>query len=117
MRLYLASYRTGDSLPELLRMAGPGARTAVISNAVDYLPRLAREVYAATVHDPVAEFRDHGLDAFDLDLREYFGRAEALAAELAQTRLVWVVGGNAFLLRRAMRQSGFDAIAPGLVWA
>ncbi|MBL8555211.1 MAG: Type 1 glutamine amidotransferase-like domain-containing protein, partial [Phenylobacterium sp.] len=58
-----------------------------------------------------------GLDAYDLDLRAYFGRPRDLLAELERTRLVWAVGGNAFLLRRAMRQSGFDALAPGLIWA
>lgn len=118
MRLYLASHRTGDSYPELLRMAGgPGARVGVISNAVDFIPVADREAYARKVFDPVADFRGHGLDAYDLDLRGYFRRPEALLAELERTQLVWAVGGNAFLLRRAMRQSGFDAIAPGLVWA
>lgn len=117
MRLYLASHRTGDSFPELLRMAGPGARVGVISNAVDFIPAADREAYAREVFDPLADFRDRGLDAYDLDLRAYFRRPEALLAELERTRLVWAVGGNAFLLRRAMRQSGFDAIAPGLVWA
>lgn len=117
MRLYLASYRTGDSYPELIRMAGAGARVGVISNAVDFIPTADREAYARKVFDPVADFRDHGLDAYDLDLRAYFRRPEALLAELERTRMVWAVGGNAFLLRRAMRQSGFDAIAPGLIWA
>ncbi len=117
MRLYLASHRLDDGLAELLRMAGPGARTAVVYNAVDFIPAAEREAYRRNVHDPVAEFRAHGLDAFNLDLRSYFRRPEVLLAELEQTRLVWATGGNAFLLRRAMRQSGFDALAPGLVWA
>lgn len=117
MRLYLASHRTGDSFPELLRMAGAGARVGVISNAVDFIPAADREAYARSVFDPIADFRAHGLYAYDLDLRAYFRRPEALLAELERTRLVWAVGGNAFLLRRAMRQSGFDAIAPGLIWA
>ena len=117
MRLYLASYRTGDAFPELLRMAGPGARVGVVSNAVDFIPSADREAYARKVHDPIADFRDAGLDAYDLDLRAYFRRPDALLAELERTRLVFAVGGNAFLLRRAMRQSGFDAIAPGLIWA
>lgn len=117
MRLYLASYRTGDSHSELIRMAGAGARVGVISNAVDFIPTADREAYARKVFDPVADFRAHGLDAYDLDLRAYFRRPEALLAELESTRMVWAVGGNAFLLRRAMRQSGFDAIAPGLIWA
>lgn len=117
MRLYLASHRTGDSFPELIRMAGAGARVGVISNAVDFIPPADREAYARNVFDPLADFRARGLDAFDLDLRAYFRRPEALLAELERTRLVWAVGGNAFLLRRAMRQSGFDALAPGLIWA
>jgi dipeptidase E len=117
MRLYLASSRTGDSYPELIRMAGPGARVGVISNAVDFVPTADREAYARKIFDPIADFRAHGLDAYDLDLRAYFRRPEALLAELERTRLVWAVGGNAFLLRRAMRQSGLDAIAPGLIWA
>jgi len=117
MRLYLASFRTGDSFPELLRMAGPGARVGVIANAVDFIPPADRESYRRNVADPVAEFRAEGLDAYDLDLRAYFRRPEALLAELSRTQLVWATGGNAFLLRRAMRQSGFDALAPGLVWA
>jgi dipeptidase E len=117
MRLYLASYRSGDSYAELLRMAGPGARVGVISNAVDFIAAADREAYARKVFDPVADFQARGLDAYDLDLRTYFRRPEALLAELERTRMVWAVGGNAFLLRRAMRQSGFDAIAPGLIWA
>lgn len=117
MRLYLASHRTGDSYPELVRMAGPGARVGVISNAVDFVPTADREAYARKVFDPIADFRARGLDAYDLDLRAYFRRPKALLAELERTRMVWAVGGNAFLLRRAMRQSGFDAIAPGLIWA
>lgn len=117
MRLYLASSRTGATFPELLRMAGPGARVAVVSNALDAIPQESRDAYARTVFDPVAHFRDCGLEAEDLDLRRYFRRAKALAEALVQVDLVWAVGGNAFLLRRAMRQSGFDAIVPGLVWA
>lgn len=117
MRLYLASYRTGDALARLLRMAGPGARVGVISNAVDYLPSADREAYARRVYDPISEFRIQGLNAYDLDLRGYFRRPEALLAELSRTQMVWAVDGNAILLRRAMRQSGFDAFAPGLVWA
>lgn len=117
MRLYLASARTGDSYPELVRMAGPGARVGVISNAVDFIPPEDRAAYARNVFDPIADFRERGLDAYDLDLRRYFRQPEALLDQLERTDLVWAVGGNAFLLRRAMRQSGFDALAPGLIWA
>lgn len=117
MRLYLASYWSGCDVRAIARLAGAGAPTAVISNAVDNIPDTAREAYARTVFDPVAWLREAGLDARPLDLRDYFGRPEALLAELETLRFLWVGGGNVFLLRRAMRQSGFDALVPGLVWA
>jgi dipeptidase E len=43
--------------------------------------------------------------AEELDLREYFDDA------------VWINGGNAFPLRRAMRQSGFDLVIRELLQA
>jgi dipeptidase E len=117
MRLYLSSHRLGDSTPELLTMVRPGARCAVISNALDFIPDLDRQSYARTVHDPIADFRAYGLEAFDLDLREHFGAPGTLAARLEDVDLVWATGGNAFLLRRAMRQSGFDSLIGGLMAA
>jgi dipeptidase E len=110
MRLYLSSHRFGDSTPELRAMTEPGARAAVISNAVDFIPDEARQAFARTVFDPVAELRDWGFDAFDLDLREVFAAPDELAARMAGVGLVFAVGGNAFLLRRAMRQSRFDTL-------
>lgn len=110
MRLYLSSYRTGEAFERLLDLAGRSCRAVVISNALDLIPAAEREAYARKVHDPVAELRQAGLEADPLDLRDYFGRPEALDAELAGVGLVWAVGGNAFLLRRALRQSGLDAI-------
>jgi len=110
VRLYLSSYRLGDRFDELVAAAGAGARAAVIANAVDLIPIEDRLAYARTGFDPVGRFRTHGLDADELDLRAFFGKPAALAAALADVRLVWANGGNAFLLRRAMRQSGLDEI-------
>ena len=115
MKLYLSSYRFGDRPDLLLAMVQTGARVGVVANAADLIAPQARAAYRRDVHDPVAELRDHGLDAHDLDLRDYFGRPEALAETLAGLAMVWVTGGNAFLLRRAMRQSGFDRVALPLI--
>lgn len=108
MRLYLSSFRMGDRFEELLSAVGPGGRVAVVSNAVDNIAPEARNAYARKVYDPLAVFRDHGLEAFDLDLRLTFGRPKATAESLSGVRLVWAVGGNTFLLRRAMFDSGLD---------
>jgi dipeptidase E len=115
MRLYLASNRSPEGFRHLVSMADRGLRAAVILNAADFIPPDSRAAYARTVYDPVAMFRDEGFEAFDLDLRAFFGRSDALAAEMEDVGLVWAVGGNAFLLRRAMRQSGFDTLIGGLL--
>lgn len=110
MRLFLSSFRMSDRFDRLLEMAGPGARCAVISNAVDFIPPDAQRAYRERIFDPVAHFRDHGVEAHDLDLRDHFWNPAGLEAALAGVQVVWAVGGNSFLLRRAMRQSGFDQI-------
>jgi len=110
LRLYLSSYRMGRRFGALVEALGRGAKVAVVSNATDFIPDEARAAYARTVFDPIAHFNDHGLDASPLDLRTFFNDAAGLETALAGVRLVWANGGNAFLLRRAMRQSGLEAI-------
>ncbi|WP_374660751.1 Type 1 glutamine amidotransferase-like domain-containing protein [Phenylobacterium sp.] len=110
MRLYLSSYRFGAAADMLLGLVGAGARIAVVSNALDLIPEESRRAYARNVHDPLAALRDLGFAPFELDLRGYFGRPGALEQALEGVSMVWAVGGNAFLLRRAMAQSGLDAL-------
>lgn len=110
MRLYLSSFRMGDDFQRLVEALPAGAAVAVVSNAADFIAPEDRAAYARNVFDPVERFRAHGLAADELDLRDYFGRPEALGSALAKVRLVWANGGNAFLLRRAMRQSGLDEL-------
>ncbi len=110
MRLYLSSFRMGDDFNRLVEALPSGATVAVVSNAVDFIPREDRLAYARNVFDPVDLFRACGLVANDLDLRDHFGRPDGLAEALAGVRLIWANGGNAFLLRRAMMQSGLDRI-------
>lgn len=111
MRLFLASYRFGDHADALVDLVGgPGARVAVISNALDFIPSEARIAYARTVYDQMAALDDLGLKPFDLDLRSHFHAPEGLANALDAADLVWVTGGNTFLLRRAMALSGFDRL-------
>lgn len=110
MRLYLSSYRFGVAVDRLIELVEPGARVAVVSNALDLIPDESRRAYARNVHDPLADLADQGFAPFDLDLRDYFGRPDALEQALEGVGMVWAVGGNAFLLRRAMAQSGLDAI-------
>ena len=109
MRLYLSSERLGERAGALLAMVG-GSRVAVIANGYDACTRLARNVYRAEAYDPIAEFQSLGLVAEELDLRAYFGDPRSLQQRLGAFDLVWVMGGNSFVLRRAMKQSGFDTV-------
>lgn len=110
MRLYLSSYRLGESAGALLALLGRSGRAAIISNALDDMPTAARESYRRNVYDPIDEFAALGIGASQLDLRDYFAAPAHLAAALADIDLVWVMGGNSFILRRAMLQSGFDRV-------
>jgi len=113
MKLYLSSYRMGDHFDEFRDLAGPGAKVGLISNALDFIPAEARRAYARTNFDPVAFFRANGFEAEDLDLRQYFGLPDLMKDTLQKFQAIWVLGGNAFLLLRAMRASGFhDCIGP-----
>ena len=109
MRLYLSSERLGERAGALLAMVN-GPRVAVIANGYDGASATAREIYRTEVYDPLVEFRSLGLEPNELDLRAHFGDPASLRRRLAGYDLVWVMGGNSFVLRRAMKQSGFDNI-------
>lgn len=113
MRAYLSSFRIGNRPDELLRLLGGRTRTALIVNADDYKDDADRRVSTAREHD---ELEGLGLKPFEVDLREYFGRqAGRLRAVLSSVDLIYVRGGNAFLLRRAFKHSGADEIIRDLL--
>lgn len=115
MRLYLSSYRLGDRAGALLALVGAGGHAAIVSNALDNLPQQAREARREEVYDPARELASLGFSSAELDLRDFFGQKEALSKELIRYDLVWVIGGNAFTLRRAMQKSGFDTVISAML--
>jgi dipeptidase E len=98
----------GDRFEELVAFVGPGAKVAVVSNALDGIPVELRRQYRG--FNATSHFIKNGLDAFDLDLRDFFAAPQRLSQALCDVRLIWAVGGNAFILRRALRQSGLDEV-------
>jgi dipeptidase E len=112
MRMYLSSFRMGDHPERLVALLDPPGPAAVIANAIDQAEAGERLEGVQRELDALGEL---GIDAEDLDLRDYFGAAERLAADLARYRLVWVRGGNTFMLRHALAESGADEILTGLV--
>lgn len=78
---------------------------AYISNAKDDWSDSDR---FAKVVEHKAEFEDHGYEFQEIDLRDFFRKKEKLLDLLSNFGLIWVSGGNTFILRRAMAASGFD---------
>jgi dipeptidase E len=116
MKLYLSSMMIGNHPERLLAMSGgKGARMAVVTNALDYISFEDRLVHAQTKFDPMIYFGDAGFDPSIIDLRNYFGRSTDLERVLSRHQVVWALGGNAFLLRRAMQASGFDIVIHDLL--
>lgn len=116
MTIYLSSYLLGDHADRLLGLAGgPGARMAIITNALDYIPFDDQLAFARSEQDIDEYFAGYGFDPSIVDLRRYFGRRDALKSMLLRHKVIWAVGGNAFLLMRAMRESGFDEIVGDLL--
>ena len=107
MKLYLSSFRLGNRPEELIKLLAGKKRTAVIGNANDFLPVGER---TESLTQEIERLNTLGLDLVELDLRQYFGKSNELREELIKFDLVWVRGGNCFVLRRAFKQSGADEI-------
>lgn len=104
MKYYLSSYNIGGR-PEKLQELARGNRIGVIPNAIDFL---SRAEWSKSTSQKTADLSDLGIEAVLLDLKEYFGRKEELQKVLDTLGGVWVRGGNTFVLRQAMKLSGFD---------
>jgi dipeptidase E len=110
MRLYLSSFRLGNQAQRLADLVGSNKRAAVVVNACD---QMMDEERKARVQQESAALESLGLVPVELDLRHYFNnesKQQELGPFLAGCGLVWVRGGNTFVLMRAMRASGFDTI-------
>src|SRR5262245_3330792 len=106
MHLYLSSYRFGNAPSTLRTFVRAGSAAVVIANALDSTDDVPRKK-AGTARE-IEALRRLGFTAYELDLRSFFGRPHALRERLAAIGLIWVRGGNTFLLRRALKQSGLD---------
>ncbi len=108
MRLYLSSYKFGNFTDELLKLVGNNKKVAVIGNSRDWSQD--RERAEKGLREQIQTLNSFGFSAEKLDLKKYFGKKEALKEYLSTFGLVWVLGGNTFVLKRAYEQSGFDLI-------
>lgn len=112
MHLYLSSYLIGNQGSTLADLAR-GKTALVVSNALDFSDDSER--LEAGMGREIGRLADLGIPAEPLDLRDYFASQEILSEKVATAGMLWVLGGNTFLLRKAMYLSGLDRLIHGKV--
>jgi len=114
MKLYLSSYKLGNRIEELTKMlSGVSEKAMYISNALDFSLDLERR--KKSENSDIEELKKFNLDIENLDLRAYFEKKEELKKKLLPCGLIFVRGGNTFVLRQAMRLSGLDLLLKDMV--
>lgn len=114
MKLYLSSYKVGNHAEEFKALVGtPNARVAVIVNALDFSDDSDRKTQSLA--SELDDMKSLGFVPEHIDLRDYFDDNDGLFNTLRHFDVVWVRGGNAFILMKAMKQSGFDRVVEELI--
>jgi|SRR3989344_465304 len=106
MKMYLSSYRLGDHPEQLAALVGFNKKVAVIANSRDFSTDFERR--KAGVQREISDLTALGFQPEELDLRHYFGKPQKLYAKLSEYGMLWFIGGNTFILRKAFKASGLD---------
>ncbi|WOD44081.1 Type 1 glutamine amidotransferase-like domain-containing protein [Hwangdonia lutea] len=109
MKYYLSSYKFGNCVDSLKQMLPKGARIAHINNARDS-KTISKEIRNKHLKEEMVFMDSLGFISEHLDLKNYFYKKSQLRKKMDSFNGVWVCGGNAFVLRQAMKLSGFDNI-------
>lgn len=108
--MYLSSYRLGNNV-ECLRRQEENGRAGIILNALD----VYGDTRARDWDREAGDLERLGYSSEEVDLREHFRDPDGLGQRLQALDLVWVVGGNAFVLTRAMASAGLKmALEPAM---
>ena len=106
MKLYLSSEGLGNKQYILEEWKNNnGNKILVIPNSKDYVDEETRK---NKIEDKTKCLADMGFEIKILDLREYFNKEQALINDIKEYNCFFVIGGNVFVLRQAMKLSGFD---------
>ena len=107
MLLYLSSYKLGND-KELLKkwIKDNGNKIMLIANSRDFIPDGKKK--EDRIKSSVDDLEILGFEVERLDLREYFGKEDILRKDLENCRAFYVIGGNVYTLKMAMKLSGFD---------
>lgn len=107
MVLYLSSYKIGERKEELKKWISYNTnKILVITNALDVFEDNERKING--ILDKCKELEELGFEIKILDLRKYFGKKAEMLEEIKDYYAFYSLGGNTFVLRTAMKLSGFD---------
>lgn len=112
MKYYLSSFKIGNETERLKSLIPPNKKTAYISNALDMVED--QSWLSEFTGQDISDLAGVGLDVERFDLRNYFDDHSRLEQDIRKYGVIWVSGGNVFVLRRAMQLSGFDKVLTNL---
>lgn len=112
MKLYLSSQKFGNHVEQLVLLCGENKNVVIIANGLDGRPDIYRK---NRVEIEMENLKSIGFIPEELDLRKFFGNPESLKKYLSTKSMVWIRGGSAFILNRAMIQSGFSSVGVEMV--
>lgn len=108
MRYYLSSYELGAAA-KYLRELAPNGALVYIPNARD-IPNFDSKSHLERTKKDIRALKALSLKVDLLDLRDYFDDKVGLYKKVRNIRAVFISGGNAFVLRQAMKISALDEI-------
>ena len=106
MKFYLSSFKVGNKGKKLASFV-KNKKIGYISNAMDFTEANPKRRNIHIAND-LKELEELSLEPEVLDLKDYFGESKELFKKLDELKAVYISGGNTFVLRQAMRLSGFD---------
>ncbi len=109
MKFYLSSFKLGTKSEELVRLMTDNKIIGYVPNACDY-SEVDLNLRNENDKRDMDELGKLGLKVEVLDLRDYFGQADRLRERIKGLGGIYIRGGNTFILRQAMKLSGFEII-------
>ncbi len=108
MKFYLSSLKVGNDSKKLQKLVGKNKSVAYIANALDFTGDLDKRKYME--EKDMGDLRRLDFEVEKIELRKYFNKESELEEKIKSFGLIWVRGGNEFVLRQAMKLSGLDNI-------
>lgn len=109
MKLYLSSFKIGNEAKKLIEMTEKGnKKVAFVNNALDFATDIERRRKSDQMD--ILGLEKLGFSVDILDLKLYFIEQKSLEEKLDDYDVIWVRGGNTFVLAQAMKLSGLDRI-------